>query len=127
MIYTTYFAKLRSLPEYIVPISIAGKAPAWYNGLQYKQLAPKYSFFREWKKTGNNDHYIEHYRDEVLSDFDPHIVESELHIEANSEFIALVCYEKPSDFCHRHLVAEWFNKAGIRCEEWDGITNKRTI
>ena len=21
--------------------------------------------------------------------------------------IALVCYEKPGDFCHRHLVASW--------------------
>ena len=32
--------------------------------------------------------------------------------------IALVCYEKPSDFCHRHLVADWFNKNGIECKEF---------
>ena len=32
--------------------------------------------------------------------------------------IALICYEKPTDFCHRHLVADWFNKNGILCEEW---------
>ena len=24
--------------------------------------------------------------------------------------ITLVCYEKPEDFCHRHLIANWFNK-----------------
>ena len=30
---------------------------------------------------------------------------------------ALVCYEKPSDFCHRHLVADWLNKNGYDCEE----------
>ena len=49
-IYTSYFAKLRSLPENIIPISICGKAPEWYTGLQYKKLAPKYGFFMEWKK-----------------------------------------------------------------------------
>ena len=32
--------------------------------------------------------------------------------------IALVCYEKPQDFCHRHLVAKWFEENGIIVEEW---------
>ena len=27
--------------------------------------------------------------------------------------IVLLCYEKPDEFCHRHLVAEWFNRNGI--------------
>ena len=36
----------------------------------------------------------------------------------NGKDIALICYEKPSDFCHRHLVAEWLNKNGFKCEEW---------
>lgn len=47
MIYTTYFAKLKSLPNNIIPISICGKAPNWYTGLQYKKLAPKFDFFYE--------------------------------------------------------------------------------
>ena len=50
MIYTTYFAKLKSLPKDIIPISICGKAPAGYKGLEYKKLAPKYDFFKKWKK-----------------------------------------------------------------------------
>ena len=36
----------------------------------------------------------------------------------NGKNIALICYEKPSDFCHRHLVAEWLNDNGFKCEEW---------
>ena len=51
MIYTTYFAQLRNLPESIIPVSICGKAPSWYKGFQYKKLAPKYDFFMEWKRT----------------------------------------------------------------------------
>ena len=57
MLYTSYFAKLKSLPENIIPISICGKAPDWYKGLQYKKLAPKYDFFMEWKKNHDNDYY----------------------------------------------------------------------
>ena len=37
---------------------------------------------------------------------------------AGTEDIALVCYEKPGDFCHRHLVADWLNEAGYQCEEY---------
>lgn len=50
MLYTTYFAKLKSLPENVVPIAICGKTPDWYTGLQYKKLAPKWGFFSEWKR-----------------------------------------------------------------------------
>ena len=57
MIYTSYFAKLKSLPDNIAPISICGKAPDWYKGLQYKKLAPKYDFFIKWKCNRDNDYY----------------------------------------------------------------------
>lgn len=60
MIYTSYFAKLKSLPDNIVPISICGKAPDWYKGLQYKKLAPKYDFFMEWKKNHDKYAWCEH-------------------------------------------------------------------
>lgn len=58
MLYTTYFAKLRSLPDNVIPISICAKAPEWYDGIQYKKLAPKYGFFKEWKKTHDNEYYV---------------------------------------------------------------------
>ena len=32
--------------------------------------------------------------------------------------VTLLCYEKPDDFCHRHLVSKWFNEHGYKCEEW---------
>lgn len=117
MIYTSYFAKLNKLPPDVVPISICGKAPAWYNGLQYKKLAPKYSFFSEWKKNGDNNYYIKHFNDEVLSTLSPQTVYNELLKLSGGKDIALICYEKPADFCHRHLVAEWLTTNGIKCDE----------
>lgn len=133
MIYTSYFAQLNKLPNNIIPISICAKAPDWYKGLQYKKLAPKYDFFMEWKKNHDNDYYIEHFQNEVLNTLNPLKVLTELQIKipddikiqmqspfySNHEWhVALICYEKPSDFCHRHLVAKWLTENGCPCEEY---------
>ena len=127
MIYTTYFAKLNRLPENVIPISICGKAPEWYKGLQYKKLAPKYDFFMKWKETKDNDYYIREFENQVLGNMDADETYNELmklagifHDDAKKYYhIALVCYEKPTDFCHRHLVADWFKYYGYDTKELD--------
>lgn len=118
-IYTSYFAKLKKIPEDIIPISICGKAPDWYKGTQYKVLAPKYGFFMEWKQNHDNDFYIEHFNDEVLNLLDVNEVVNRLKELSNEKDVALICYEKPSDFCHRHLVADWLNNNGYNVQEWN--------
>ena len=124
MLYTSYFGNLANLPDNIVPISICGKAPDWYKGMQYKKLAPKYDFFMKWKVNHNNEYYIKCFNEQVLSKLNAQRVYDEfLHMCSKfpidkSDF-CLICYEKPSDFCHRHLVAEWFNKNGIECKEYE--------
>ena len=121
MIYTSYFAKIKELEKNgITPISICGKVPAWYEGLQYKRLAPKYDFFMKWKENHDNEYYIKCFNEQVLSKLDPMKVYNELSTLADSSKIALICYEKPSDFCHRHLVADWLNQNGFECKEWSG-------
>ena len=119
MIYTSYFAKLKDLPDNIIPISICGKAPDWYKGLQYKKLAPKYDFFMKWKENHDNDYYVKCYNEQVLSQLDPEKTVYELLITTSGakKDVCFICYEKPSDFCHRHLVADWLNQNGIKCEE----------
>lgn len=118
MIYTTYFAKLRKLPKHIIPVAICGKMPAGYTGLQYKQLAPRFDFFTEWKVTGDNDYFVRSYNDIVLGSLSQSFVVDTLKSMTGSEDIALVCYEKSTDFCHRHLVADWLRAAGIQVEEF---------
>lgn len=136
MIYTSYFGKIKSLPSNCYPIAICGKVPEWYSGMQYKKLAPKYWFFKQWKENHDNEFYLEHFNEEVLGILNPLQVVEELYallpeevIEAlptvncveweNPRFhIVLICYEKPDAFCHRHRVAEWFRENGIQCEEW---------
>lgn len=117
MIYTSYFANLRNLPNTITPIAICGKTPDFYQGLTYKTLAPKYSFFKIWKQTGDNNYYTEQYYKLVLNTLNVDEVVNELESLSLTSDIALICYEKPSDFCHRHLVSEWLNHNGYLCEE----------
>lgn len=123
MIYTSYFAQLKNLPSDIIPISICGKAPDWYTGLQYKKLASKYDSFQEWKRNHDNDYYIKCFQEQVLGKLTPTDVIVDLSnlvysFNVGECDIALICYEKPTDFCHRHLVADWLNKNGFKTKEW---------
>lgn len=123
MIYTSYFGKIKSLPDNFIPISICGKAPNWYNGLQYKKLAPKLYFYIKWRENHDNDYYTKCFKEQVLDRLDANTVVMELkHLCHKSVYedinIVLLCYEKPSDFCHRHLVAEWLIDNGFECEEF---------
>ena len=120
IIYTTYFAKLKSLPADVVPIAICGKSPDWYTGLQYKKLAPKYGFFMQWKISQDNDYYVRCFKEEVLDKLTvENVIKDIKQLVGNATKIAFVCYEKPADFCHRHLVACWLRSHGINCEEYN--------
>ena len=122
MIYTTYFAKLKKLPDNIIPIAICAKPPKGYTGAIYRPLAPKYDFFQKYKNTGDVGEFTENYIGQVLNKLNPVSVVTNLYYQVgmapNTCDIALVCFEKSTDFCHRHLVAEWLTTAGYECKEW---------
>lgn len=99
---TSYFAKSAGNPN---AIAICAKCPPWFKGKVYKKLAPKYWFFKQYKKDGDAKFYEEKYREEVLSKLDPKVVFKELGSDA-----VLLCYESPEKFCHRHIVAKWFKE-----------------
>ena len=123
--YTGYFAKIKTYEKAgLIPIAICGGIPNWYKGLWYKKLAPKWSFFNEWKNgtehKGDNDYYIQHFNNEVLDKLSVSLVVEDLQKIANTkntDKIILLCYEKSGDFCHRHLVADWLTKNGLKTIE----------
>lgn len=114
--YTGYFAKLKEYKQAgLIPVSISGKAPDWYDGLEYKKLAPKWAFFSEWKNgshKGDNEYYIRQFDTKVLKETSVENILADLANLSNGELykVILLCYEKPTDFCHRHLVANWINE-----------------
>lgn len=124
MIYTSYFGQLRNFPVNFIPISICGGVPKWYDGAQYKKVAPKWSFFSVWKSTHDDEYYVEHFNREVLGPLNPQKVLDDIQAlipekirnemsapvwENDNVHVVLLCYEKRGDFCHRHLVSKWIN------------------
>lgn len=126
MIYTSYFAKIDKLPFRYKPVSICAKAPYQYNGLAYRKLAPSYDILMNYKYNHNEQEYTERFTQEILDKLNPDEVVNELlRIVGNYDSgiesypkIVLMCYEKPKDFCHRHLVAEWLSKNGYKTVEF---------
>lgn len=120
VIYTTYFANVKNLPSNIIPIAICGRSPEWWNGLEYKRLAPKWEFFKVWKENHDNDFYIREFKAQVLDKLNAKSVVRELSQKVtDGNDVALVCYEKPLDFCHRHLVSAWLRRNGFESKEWE--------
>lgn len=117
-IYTTYFGNLTNLPDSVVPIAVCGNCKFW-NGLRYKALAPKYWWWKIWKDEGmDTDYYTKMYKTTVLDTLIPLSVVRDLETLSGGKDVALVCYEVPSAFCHRHLIASWLGEAGYNVEEW---------
>ena len=91
--------------------SISGNSgkDANYQGKYYQKLAPKLSFWKTWhdnigkiREEENNKYYVREYWNQVLSKLDPEQVYGEL------DYSVLLCYESNEEFCHRHIVAAWF-------------------
>lgn len=80
-----------------------------YQGKCYPKLAPKFSFWKIWhnniglvSEEDNNRFYVQEYWNQVLSKLDPEQVYRDL------DYSTLLCYEPNTEFCHRHIVAAWF-------------------
>lgn len=109
MIYTSSYDEQKRTIYKTYSISGDRGKLADYKGECYSKLAPKKSFWQVWhdnigkiSEEENNKYYIEEYYKEVLSKLDPESVYDELLGST------LLCYEKNDEFCHRHIVAAWF-------------------
>ena len=93
-------------------ISISGDRgrSAGFTGLALPELAPKKEFWQVWHnslgkipKEASDKYYVKEYYRQVLSKLDPKEV-----LKKIPDGSILLCYEKSDEFCHRHLVAFWF-------------------
>lgn len=116
MIYTSYFSSKKYNKEHGISISRWNK---FWQGESYPELFPSESLLKWWKslpeelQTQNyyQQLYFTYYKQETLDKLNPHKVAADL------ENKVLLCYEKSSDFCHRHIVAAWLRHYGYNCEE----------
>lgn len=123
MIYTSYYAQCRDdtveLPDGCVgkTYSISVQPPwFWKPKRHYPKLAPTWEIVSDYKdgiidQTG----YVERYLD--LLDNERKLNPEQVLIDLPDNAV-LLCYEKPEDFCHRHIVAWWFEQhCGVEVPE----------
>lgn len=119
-IYTCYFAKEKKLDQLgIVPVSICSYVPNWFRGLKFPDLAPPEGLLFE-AKNGQTDleQCAADYRKAVLDKLDFNALMQKLEALSGGKDIALCCYVRPTDFCHRQIVAAWLREQGVDCEEY---------
>lgn len=121
-IYTSYFANEKKLRKSnIVSIGIALYPPRWFAGPSLKMVSPSYDILYNSK---DHEDYEKRFFSEILAHRDPKVFLSNIEKLANGKDVALCCYEKPGDFCHRHLVAKWMNeKLGLQIQEYEAPKN----
>lgn len=113
-IYTSYFANSRALgKDGVMQISIARYSPKWFYGPRYTDVAPTGYML----SACSHDEYLKRY-DEILNKLDAKTVVRNIENFSRGRDVALCCYEKPGDFCHRHLLSEWLRKNGFDVQEW---------
>ncbi len=101
---TTNFAIARTLTHNNI-VSIALKSASEFHGREYKKLAPPWWILNAYRENRDKKQYIRNYQKYVLDHLDAEQVYRELGDNA-----ILCCYERKGEFCHRRLVAAWFQK-----------------
>lgn len=96
-------------PSFGDPINIASKHPSWWKGESYRDLFPPWSLIKSYKESLDYVTYTKGYYQSVLDKLNPFVAYHQLTLGGTRK-VVLLCWERPGDFCHRRLVAEWFEK-----------------
>lgn len=88
-------------------VSIARWPPRWWGKRRrYITLAPSVSLLNRSRAGLPWPEYVAEYERDVLFKLDP----AKVFLDLGASSI-LLCWERPGEDCHRHLVAEWFEKS----------------
>lgn len=120
---TSYYAQLPKLAkdENNLLVSISSSIPSFVDTsklISLKSLAPTWDILNEYKKEPNEERYLQRFNEEVLSKVNLKEIVENLVKEHPGKNIVFMCYEKPSDFCHRQEIANHCEKIfGIEVKE----------
>lgn len=122
-IWTGYYAQMKKYKQLgLVPVSIAYKTPLWYDGETCFELAPPRMLLIKYKdKVITQEEYIKEYEEFLKNRVNwTNVIEKLYTISDNHDGkdLILCCFEKSSDFCHRHILSEYLTKRGLDVQEW---------
>ena len=112
-IYTSNFARKGSDPK---ALAISAWPPPWYEGKGLNIFAPTRNLVLSVIR-GEMD--MAEYKNRYIALLEERIPNPQEILDEIPDGSYLLCYEKATDTCHRHLLREWiFEKTGFQIEEW---------
>lgn len=106
-IYTSYHRNVSKLKDAgVVPVSISRYFPkySFFKYDTYLDLAPRGDMLKMDEET-----YRYHF-DKILAKLNAKKVFEDIKKLSKGKDVALLCFEKPGDFCHRQIVAKWLSR-----------------
>lgn len=116
-IYTSYFSNAKKLAMAgIKIIGIAQYPPKWFNGVSLRILAPSPSILHE----ESFEVYKQRFDEEIIGKLNAREIMAQIEQISKGRDVALCCYEKDRNGCHRKIVGDWITReTGIKVEEYE--------
>ena len=119
MIYTGSYILNASKNNKVISISGDRGKSVGFDGKYCRELAPKKDMWDEWHSNKNKIDEIENNRFYIREYIKRNLINlnvKEMYYRLNG--YTLLCLEKNNEFCHRHIVAAWFeDELGITVPE----------
>lgn len=111
MIYTGYYGGLTRIVADIAKVQVSNSAPVSVD-IKFEKAIPDWAFIVKPYKDGliTKEEYEQRYTLQ-LDKFRENILGVIKYFSSTDKDYILLCYEKPGDFCHRHILADYINKA----------------
>ena len=111
MIYTGYYGGLTRIVGDIAKVQVSNSAPVPVD-IKFEKAIPDWAFIVKPYKDGliTKEEYEQRYTLQ-LDKFRENILGVIKYFSSTDKDYILLCYEKPGDFCHRHILADYINKA----------------
>lgn len=118
-IYTTNYTKASRLSnKHYLKVSISLFRPTEFNGMQINSFAPTKELLTDYKNGLSEQEYETRYREQINKLSDIYSFFKIMAKQAKGRDILLLCYEKKSAFCHRHILSDIiFERYGYRIQE----------
>lgn len=120
-IYTGYYSKMsKYLENNLVPVAISRGIPDFCKDIdRMDSFMPSFQTLIDYKyKKINEKEYTRQYMRDVLYYLNPEEVYHDFEVRYGGKDVILLCYESSEKFCHRHIISDWFNNAGITVKEF---------
>jgi uncharacterized protein YeaO (DUF488 family) len=102
---TGYFGGVKKPHQHDI-VSIAAGQPRWLQVLhKHSALAPRYTLLKDFRSDFISESQYVTFFNAMLDKLNPAETLQQLNVMSQSAIMC--CHCKTTDFCHRHLVAEW--------------------